>query len=238
MRNGALRACGLFGITWQDAAGYVRGAINWPPAETYRFGEVTERDEKGLPTILGFSLDVFNGDWDGETVAWLLDAIAATYLDRTPDRMPRSTTVQLAFEFREDPVARRPFVRATTTLPLPPADVVKAAYDAVVVRQEKWARKLTTSQVANQQQPETAVRTWAVGLLAAAGMDTNEAIWRVKERAGGDQLITQERFNQDRRLLVQRFPAAEPYVFRRPRPAPTKGRPGRRPFKGQPKRGV
>jgi hypothetical protein len=159
-------------------------------------------------------LDVYSAGLTGEWVASFLHAYCSVTERRFPRPSPaRDDAIQVRFDLKTDLVSNVPFLRVTVGLPLPPQDVLSRAYDAVVCERHRWDKLLL--QAANRQRPETALRTWAVGLLIGAGWDTNEAIRVVTERAGWDRYVSQERFNQDRRLLVERMPAARDHLFRR-----------------------
>ena len=189
----------------------------------------------GGGTDVSVQLDVYSSEVSGQFVEGSLWGYSLGYEAATRERTHRLGTepgdhpgfrpreagevsIRMSFELKTDRSSNQPFVRITSALPFPPRGVLANAYEAVVVGGEGWAGVLPGP--ANNQQPETALRTWAVGLLAAAGWDTNDAIRAVTERAGWDNYVSQERFNQDRRLLVERFPAARAHLFRRRRPPP------------------
>jgi hypothetical protein len=175
------------------------------------------------PPIL--RLKVFSGAWTGKHVEeearrtvnasryGSLEAPHGTYVD---------VSVRLSFAFGDEARARGeatsddhprfPYILVEVPLPLPPEQTIAREYEALVRVQRGWHLDLPGS--GSRQEKEVAIRTWTIGLLVATGMAVNDAIEIMHLQLNlGD--ITQTRFGQDRKRLLERVPEAGPYLFSR-----------------------
>jgi hypothetical protein len=115
--------------------------------------------------------------------------------------------VSLLSEFGPYPV---PFIEITLPFPLPSQGIVGREYDAIVRDQRQWHLELPGGET--KQEKEVALRTWTVGLLMAEGKTFTDAQREVESRTGHSG-VSQARFIQDRRRLIERVPEAEPYLY-------------------------
>lgn len=180
----------------------------------------------GAPQELtGLRLRVFSGAWTGadvEAEVQRLDTDPARRL--VPGSGPSDGTVEVrvAFAFGDaararsdawdDEPPRFPYVEVAVPFPLPLPGVVGREYDAVVRQDLGWHLALPGAET--RQDKEVALRTWAVGLLAADGERVAEAMRQVCARAGVQE-VSQSRFGQDRQRLLERVPEARPFLFAR-----------------------
>ncbi len=185
--------------------------------------EVRHRPDLGGVPLL--RLKVFSGAWTGAQVedeVRRLAASAARWFLGEPTGDQRALAVRVAFAFVDgagalvaaggDGASCFPYVAVDVELPLPPEGVVAREYDALVRARRGWHRDLPGG--GSRQDKEVAVRTWAVGLLVAAGQPVNDAMDAVARRIGLVG-VTQTRFGQDRQKLLERVPEAKPYLFAR-----------------------
>jgi hypothetical protein len=110
-----------------------------------------------------------------------------------------------------------PFVELAVPLPLPPEGIIAREYEAIV-RGGGWHLDLAGE--ATRQDPLTAVRTWAIGLLLWNGETAATAIPRVTGRLRITE-VSQQKFGQDRQVLLRRVPEAEDFL--RAKRAPRSG---------------
>lgn len=168
-------------------------------------------------------LRVFSGAWTGAQVEDELRRLAEARARRFVAALgPALGEVAVRFAFSlvdagrdpdgtpEDGRPRPPYVEVVAPFPLPPAGVVAREYDALVRGDRRWHLGLPGG--GSRQEKEVALRTWAVGLLVAAGEPFGDAMHTVAAKAGLAE-VTQTRFGQDRLRLVERVPEAEAYVF-------------------------
>jgi hypothetical protein len=170
-------------------------------------------------------LKVFSGAWTGRDVEEeARRVISGTRYGRfeAPSGLRDDLSLRLRFTlgdaerargeaFADDP-PRFPYILVEVPLPLPPEQVIAREYEALVREQRAWHLELHGS--GSRQDKEVAIRTWTVGLLVGIGVAVNDAIGDVHIQLDlGD--ITQARFGQDRKRLLERVPEAEPYVFSR-----------------------
>jgi hypothetical protein len=169
---------------------------------------------------------VFSGAWTGQEVEAEVrrqDPERSTWLDGAVREAPSDGAVRLAVEFaftdeckaREEsgghPV-RFPYVVVTTPLPVPPPGVISREYQALVCGQRKWHLALPGG--GTRQEKEVALRTWAVGWLVAKGTRFGKAMREVCQLASFEE-VSQTRFGEDRKHLLERVPEAKPYLYAR-----------------------
>lgn len=206
------------GVVWRRLLDGERVAMRAAEAE------VRHPDGRGGPGEgARLHLRVFSGAWAGAQVEDELRRLAEARARRVvavPGPAAGEVAVRLAFSFvgagrdpdgaSEDGRPRPPHVEVVAPFPLPPTGVVAREYDALVRGELRWHLGLPGG--GSRQEKEVALRTWAVGLLVAAGEPFGDAMHAV---AGVAAVIpvSQARFGQDRRRLVERVPEAEAYVF-------------------------
>lgn len=105
-----------------------------------------------------------------------------------------------------------PYVEVLVPYPPPPPGTVGREYDAVVRDRHQW--HLLLPGAVSRQDKEVAVRTWAVGLLVGTGLRFGSAMRLVSHRCETPE-VSQTRFTQDRKRLLERVPEATPYLFAR-----------------------
>jgi hypothetical protein len=105
-----------------------------------------------------------------------------------------------------------PVIEITLPFPLPSEGVAGRAYDAIVRDQQQWHLELPGG--GTKQEKEVALRTWAIGLLMAGGETFTEAQREVDSLTGRSG-VSQTRFQQNRKQLVERVPEAKPYLYAR-----------------------
>jgi hypothetical protein len=110
-----------------------------------------------------------------------------------------------------------PVIVCTTPYPLAPEGLIAAAYDHIVVTSRRWHEHLYGHGEKSRQEPETAIRTWAIGLLQGMGKRRIDAEAATFDRLGLVGRIAEPQYNKDRQNLIGRVPEAKPYVFGRPR---------------------
>jgi hypothetical protein len=103
-----------------------------------------------------------------------------------------------------------PYVAVHVPFPLPPAGVMAHTYDAIVRDAHAWHLELPGG-VPSRQERIVAIRTWAIALLMAHGMRFGAAQHVLGQHCGLPD-ISQSRFSEDRRRLLQRVPEAQPYL--------------------------
>src|SRR5262249_53675865 len=119
----------------------------------------------------------------------------------------------MSFAVEDDPFSAPgvyPAIEVQVGLPLPPPGTIAREYDAVVREVQGWHRELPGGMPVRQEH-DVAVRTWAVGLLMVAGQRFSDAQTAVCERTQSP-VVSQSRFNDDRRRLLQRVPEARPFL--------------------------
>jgi len=108
-----------------------------------------------------------------------------------------------------------PFIHVAVRGPLPPAGVVGREYDAIVRGQLQWHLELPGP--ASRQEKTTAVWTWAIGLLMAAGEDFYRARWDVEAQMNLPPENREPRrrqwFEKSRARLIERVPEAERHLY-------------------------
>jgi len=203
-----------------------------------RAAEVEVRYPRGEPGGgVELHLRVYSGAWTGAQVEDELRRLADDAQVRrfvaAPGPPEDGIAVRLAFAFVDgggdlgdlaaDGQPRSPYVEVVAPVPLPPAGTVAREYDALVREARRWHLALPGG--GSKQEKEVAVRTWAVGLLVAAGELFSEAMHAVAGREDGAPVghtradragltpVGQTRFGQDRQKLVERVPEARPYLF-------------------------
>ncbi len=192
----------------------------------------------GVGSATRVELRVFSSGWTGAVVEQRIQSyianptLAESWGERfepRPKRPAQSVSVHVDFRFvaagAEVDVYRLnssgsstlplalPHVLVHVGLPLPAPGIVAGLYDAVVIGDKKWNAALLGN--ANRQEKRVALRTWAVGLLLAAGRKVDTAMREVCA-ALQEPEVTQVQFVEDRRRLVERVPEAQPYLYQRP----------------------
>ncbi len=203
---------------------------------TTRFAPPAPLDGPGPVGVLAdgrLRLRVFSPAFDGKRVARFFwdewrqreetgEAGRAVIEPMTSDSAP-PTGLSLGHVLAtEAPYTEAPYIEVVLPLPPPPAEHIAAAYDAFAAMARNGGTVVWPSNAsANNQTSKVALRTWAVGLLITPSdlnpkpMETAQAIPLVAEMAGWDpervspERVSQMRFQQDRALLVQRFPEAK-----------------------------
>jgi len=177
-------------------------------------------------------LKIFSGAWTGAEVEAEVrrqDPDRSMWLDSGGPKDEPDGDVRLAIDFAfadeararaeaDGDSSRFPFVLVTIPLPGPPAGVIAREYKALVCDQRGWHLGLPGG--GTRQEKEVALRTWAVGLLMTHGMGFGEAMQIVCQGVGPVE-VSQTRFGQDRKRLVERVPEAAPYLFARRIPSDT-----------------
>jgi hypothetical protein len=204
------------GVVWRRLVDGERVAMRAAEMEV----RLQHSDDDGLPTL---GLKVFSGAWTGKQVEAELRRMA-TYAERwhpiERKELDETVKIRVSFAFadetqaradaRSDDPPRFPYVLVEAPLPLPPEKTIEREYDVLVREQRHWHRALPGGE--NRQEKEVAVRTWTLGLLIRQGETFNHAQAAMHERLQlGD--ITQTRFGQDRKRLIERVPEARPYLF-------------------------
>ncbi len=170
-------------------------------------------------------LRVFSGAWGGQQVEDELRRLVASWprwIMEDPEPGEGDVALRVGFALvdearaRADPFGEEPtsypYVEVAAAFPLPPQGAVAREYDAIVRGLRRWHERLPGA--GSRQEKAVAIRTWAVGLLVAAGEPFGGAMQAVAGRIG-DVPVSQTRFGQDRQKLVERVPEAGPYVFTR-----------------------
>jgi len=166
---------------------------------------------------------VHSGAWTGADVERKVVESAEWSRGRDPEDPASRATVRLQFRLLDGPseeservpyfrARRYPCILLVVGFPLPPPGTVAREYDAIVRDQRQW--HLALPGATSRQDKEVALRTWAVGLLVAAGVRFVAAMRDVCE-AGQLGEVSQARFGQDRQRLVERVPEAAEYLFAR-----------------------
>lgn len=81
-----------------------------------------------------------------------------------------------------------------------------------VIQTYRWNESLVGKETQGEKQ--TAIRTWAIALLAAGGMKIRHAMNAVDDITE-EESPSETRFNVNRRELVARVPEARPFVYSR-----------------------
>jgi hypothetical protein len=168
-------------------------------------------------------ITVHSGTWTGADVDREVADSASHSRGRNLEDPVSQATVRLRFRFLDGPTedaVRVPFDRAErypcilviVEFPLPSPGTVAREYDAIVRDQKQW--HLALPGATSRQDKEVALRTWAVGLLVAAGVRFAVTMRDVCARGTLDE-VSQARFGQDRQRLVERVPEAAEYLFAR-----------------------
>lgn len=106
-----------------------------------------------------------------------------------------------------------PSIEITARLPLPPEGLVAEIFDRVVAKNGWRDRLVELTGVANGQEPRTAIRTWATGLLTMAGVPYQKACEMVLDALGDVRpYLERSQFYADRNLLLSRVPQATKYL--------------------------
>jgi hypothetical protein len=111
-----------------------------------------------------------------------------------------------------------PYVEMVVGLPLPPLGVLAHLYEAVVRGQYQWHHQLAGT--VSRQYTDVAIRTWTVGLLISRTVDKPMGFldaMRAYEDATLRPGVTQVKFGDNRKELIERVPEARDYVFARKR---------------------
>lgn len=149
-------------------------------------------------------------------VAWTLDWDNAR--ETGNDVLPTGTElVRVSARFLDSPVSGKtsgPSIEVMARLPLPPEGLVADIVDRLVTA-NGWRERLEElTGAANGQEPRTAIRTWAIGLLHYRNAVPYQEACRLVLEALGDARTYLERsqFYPDRDLLVERVPQARPFL--------------------------
>ncbi len=178
-------------------------------------------DEQGTEKL---RVKVFSGAWTGADVEREIKGVVADWPTQASTALTStSVSVRLDFDLVDSPEAageygeggphlRLPFVPIVAYVPLHPAGTIGREYEAIVRDLKQW--HLALPGVASRQDKEVAVRTWAVGLLMAAGERFTAAMREVCHQADLPE-VSQTRFGQDRQRLVERVPEAAAHLYAR-----------------------
>jgi hypothetical protein len=186
---------------------------------------LTSRDDHASPFEgLTLQLKVFSGTWTGSQVEDEVRRQAPQRLgiwdsDDALDGRLTSLHVDIRFTFvaAEEPSDWLPeerdrgaYILVEVPIPLPPVESIAREYDGIVRGTNKWHESLPG--VRSIQDNVVALRTWSVGLLMSDGASFAEAMASTSRRLNVLE-VTQTRFGQDRKRLLERVPEAETYLF-------------------------
>lgn len=193
---------------------------------TMRGGQAEVRYPEGRSGRGGMAqlhLKVFSGAWIGAQVEDELRRLASAQARRfvaEPESPADDIALRVAFAFidgerisvkqAQDGAPGAPYIEVIAHFPLPPVGAIAREYDALIRGERRWHLGLPGG--GSRQEKEVAIRTWAVGLLVAAGDRFGDAM-ATACRAVGLAEVSQARFNQDRQKLTERVPEAAPYLF-------------------------
>jgi hypothetical protein len=185
-----------------------------------RAAEVTKHQDDLTASGLMLRLRVTSGAWTGADVEAELRRQASTVIGSLlnsdehmlADDVGVSVRFSLIASTPEKSTNATPSVEVSVPYPLPPKDAIAREYDALVRGEMAWHLRLPGG--GTRQEKETALRTWAVGLLMAAGAPFGSAMDLASQRASLAE-VSQTRFGQDRQRLLERVPEALDFIYAR-----------------------